>query len=205
MRKPLKTVLITVVGLVCGAALVLVAYNTILHGTAFGVPGAGTPSIASGTMPGVFADNVAAPDRLVIPAIGVDAHVKTVGVDANGDMATPGNATDVAWYKGGPYPGKPGSAVIDGHLNTKTVPQAIFYNLDKLKTGDELQVRTVDGQTLTFKVTEVKQYAENSSTQDIFVSSDGKSHLNLITCAGDWVPEKHIYTQRLVVFTERVQ
>lgn len=198
----LKAILVVLVGLACGAGLVL-AYNAVTHGSVFNIPGAGTPVVVSTT--GVFSDSVAAPDRLIIPAIGVDAHVKSVGVDANGDMATPGNAVDVAWYMKGPRPGQAGSAVIDGHLNTKTVPQAVFYKLDELKAGDEVQVKTTEGQALVFKVTAVKKYAENASGQEVFVSNDGKTHLNLITCTGDWVPEKHIYTERLVVFTERIR
>src|SRR5262245_47294337 len=142
--KVLKIALIVVVGLACGAGLVL-AYQAATQHAVIQVPGiSGTPGGAS-TPPGVFSDNVAAPDRLIIPSIGVDAHVKAVGVDAKGDMATPGNATDVAWYKEGPYPGRAGSAVISGHLNTKTVPQAVFYDLDRLKPGDEMRLRTAAG------------------------------------------------------------
>ena len=35
------------------------------------------------------------------PALGIDAFVRHVGVNAQGDMATPGNFTDVGWYKYG--------------------------------------------------------------------------------------------------------
>ena len=44
-------------------------------------------------------------------------------------MGVPTNFTDVGWYRYGPAPGTPGNAVIDGHLDGKSVPEAVFYNL----------------------------------------------------------------------------
>ena len=37
------------------------------------------------------------PARLRIPALGIDAHVQEVGVNALGTMAAPNNFTDVGW------------------------------------------------------------------------------------------------------------
>jgi LPXTG-site transpeptidase (sortase) family protein len=195
--RPIKIVLIVLVGLACGVGLIL-AYNTV-HNMSV-LPGANI--LAPGP---VFTDTVAVPDRLIIPKIGVDAHVKSVGVDANGDMATPGNPTDVAWYNKGPHPGMTGSAVIDGHLNTRYVKEAVFYHLRDLAAGDEMQVRTVDGQELTFKVTRVQEYAEDAPAEEIFNAKGNVPYLNLITCSGDWDPVKKVYNNRIVVFTERVR
>ncbi len=144
------------------------------------------------------------PAQLIIPSIHVDAPIKPVGIDAKGNVGVPSDATHVAWYKYGPRPGMPGAAVMDGHLDTKTVPQAVFYNLDQLKPGGEIDVRTADGKKLVFKVTSVKKYAYDESVKDIFISKSGAPELNLITCTGDWVPEKKIYNERLVVFSELV-
>ena len=152
-----------------------------------------------------FIDTIAAPDRLMIPKISVDAHIKSVGVDANGDMATPGNPTDVAWYKYGSHPGMTGSAVINGHLNTKEVPQAVFYNLSQLQSGDEIQVQAVDGQVVIFKVTDVRSYAQDAPTDEIFKREGTLPYLSLITCSGDWDPVKKVYSDRIVVFAERIQ
>ena len=197
--RPLKITLIVLAGLACGAGLIF-AYNAATRNTVTDIPGvvSATPGLS-------FNDAVGIPDRLIIPKIGVDAHVKAVGVDANGDMATPGNATDAAWYKPGPRPGMPGSAVIDGHLNTKYVPQAVFYNLKQLQPGDEVQVRTAEGQTVVFKVAKVQNFAENAPTGEIFNAQGAVPRLNLISCAGDWDPVRKIYNERIVVFTERVK
>ncbi len=146
------------------------------------------------------------PARLIIPAIGVDANVQSVGLFWNGDgsMGIPTNFTDVAWYNGGPRPGEPGSAVIDGHLDGRNVKEAVFYNLDKLTTGDVVEVVDTKGKTLQFRVVDVKTYDYNATTTEIFSGDASKARLNLITCAGDWDKTQKLYNKRIVVFTELV-
>jgi LPXTG-site transpeptidase (sortase) family protein len=204
MRNFLKLAAITLAGLACGAVLVL-AYNVVTGRMLVNIPNPGALE-ASGP---VFTDQVAAPDRLIIPKIGVDAHIKAVGVDADGNMATPGNAVDTAWYRHGPHPGMAGSAVVSGHLNTRYVEQAVFYELDKLEVGDEVRLRAADGQELVFKVTDIRSLAHDADAAEVFGTAnkmrDGPPRLNLVTCAGDWVAAKRVYDQRLVVFTERVE
>ena len=111
---------------------------------------------------------------------------------------------DVAWYKGGPLPGMPGSAVIDGHVDGKNVPKAVFYNLGKLKKGDTVQVVNAGGETLSFKVINTKTYAYDDPAADVFASDVGVSRLNLITCGGTWIKAKKLYDKRVVVFTKLV-
>lgn len=146
------------------------------------------------------------PTRLIIPRLGTDAHIQSVGLSwrGNGDMEIPTNFTDVAWYNGGPRPGMPGSAVIDGHLDGKNVPQAVFYNLKLLQPGDLVEVVDDKGAVLQFKVVASKIYGYDTTTTDIFSGDTSKAGLNLITCTGDWDKNEKIYTERLVVFTERV-
>lgn len=146
------------------------------------------------------------PVRLIIPAIGVDAHIQSVGLSwhDDGTMGVPTNFTDVAWYNKGPLPGEPGSAVIDGHLDGRDTPKAVFYDLGKLKAGDLVEVVDARGTTLRFRVVGTKTYDYNAPTTDVFAGDPSKMRLNLITCAGDWMKAQKIYTQRIVVFTELV-
>ena len=146
------------------------------------------------------------PARLVIPAIGVDANVQSVGLYWRGDgtLGIPTNFTDVAWYNGGPKPGEPGSAVIDGHFDGRNVKEAVFYNLGSLKTGDLVEVVDTTGKTFDFKVVDVKTYDYNAPTTDIFSTDTSSARLNLITCAGDWDKSQETYNKRVVVFTELV-
>lgn len=154
---------------------------------------------------GSSSDLPAEPARLRIPAIGVDAAVQQVGLTASGTMGIPTNFTDVAWYKNGPRPGEPGSAVIDGHLDGRNTPRAVFYDLGKLKAGDIVEVEDANGITRRFRVVERKYYDyKASSTQEIFFGDASKTRLNLITCTGDWIKTKRTYDERVVVFTELV-
>jgi hypothetical protein len=38
----------------------------------------------------------------------------------------------------------------------------------------------------------------------VFISNDGSSHLNLITCDGVWDKQAKQYSKRLVVFADRI-
>jgi sortase (surface protein transpeptidase) len=146
------------------------------------------------------------PVRLLIPAIGVNAAIQSVGLSwhGNGDMGVPTNFTDVGWYDQGPLPGAPGSAVIDGHLDGKYVPKAVFYDLGRLKQGDMVMVVDQKGKTWQFQVIASEAYPYDASTTNIFAGGDSKARLNLITCAGDWIKSQGLYNQRVVVFTELV-
>jgi hypothetical protein len=146
------------------------------------------------------------PIRLVIPAIGVDAAIQSVGLywNGNGEMSIPTNFTDVAWYNGGPRPGMPGSAVIDGHLDGKNVEEAVFYNLGNLKIDDQVGVVDASGTMIRFRVVKVVTYDYNATTTDVFSGDTSKARLNLITCAGTWIPGQKIYDKRIVVYTEAI-
>jgi hypothetical protein len=146
------------------------------------------------------------PVRLIIPAIGVNANIQSVGLfwSGNGEMGIPTNFTDVAWYNGGPRPGMPGSAVIDGHLDGKNVKEAVFYSLGNLKPGDLVEVIDASGTTLRFQVVRLATYDYNATTTDIFSGDASKIRLNLITCAGDWIKSQKLYSQRIVIFTELI-
>lgn len=149
------------------------------------------------------ADVGAHPARLLIPAIGVNAFIEMVGVTPGGDLAVPqqGKWDDVGWYSSGPRPGERGSAVIDGHLDRPGGSPAVFWRLRDMRVGDEVTVLDAAGKTLKFHVREIEYYPPPAAPiQQIFGNSNG-SYLNLITCAGDWIPSQKQTTLRLVVYT----
>jgi len=144
---------------------------------------------------------------LLIPAINLDAAVEEVGILSNGafagDMATPSRNPweHVGWYDSGTRPGERGSAVIDGHLDRPGGFPAVFWHLRQLHVDDAVSVVMSNGKKLTFRVTRVAYYPPQAAPlQDIFGNSGG-IYLNLITCAGDWIPSQHQTTLRLVVYT----
>src|SRR3989338_1345180 len=149
--------------------------------------------------------HVDAPKELSIPSIGVQAFIQTVGVDSNGRMGLPTNFVDVGWYKYGPEPGERGSAVIAGHLDTAVDDKAVFAKLSNLKNGDNVYITDKTGQKINFRVISQEVYDDTKSPLDRIFDQDIRSaRLNLVTCDGVWNPKTKNYSERLVVYTERV-
>jgi sortase A len=148
-------------------------------------------------------NETAIPRQLIIPRINVNAKIQGVGIGKTGNMAVVDSYWDVGWYRKGPVPGALGNAVIEGHLDQVVSPYAVFSKLDQLKPGDEVDVIDTRGRIVRFEVIGSKSYPNNADTSEVFGSSN-ESHLNLITCTGDWIKSQHQYTDRLVVFTKRI-
>lgn len=147
---------------------------------------------------------VANPIRLKIPKIKVDTALEYVGLTPQGAMGIPKSPSKAAWFNLGPRPGEIGSAVIDGHYGVwKNGKKTVFNNLDKLRKGDKVYIIDQKGAVITFVVRESKSYNSKMDATDVFISGDGKSHLNLITCKGVWNKVTKSYSRRLVVFTDR--
>ncbi len=148
--------------------------------------------------------NVGVPLRLKIPTITVDAAIEQVGLTSSGAMDTPKAPNNVAWFTLGQRPGDKGSAVIDGHYGTwKNGQGSVFDNLYQLRKGDRVYVHDDQGVVTTFVVRTIRSYDPKEDASDVFGSSDGKAHLNLITCEGVWSAFSKSYSQRLVVFTDK--
>ena len=141
--------------------------------------------------------------RLQIPALALNAVVERVGLTTTGAMDTPNNPADVAWFDQGVLPGSIGSAVIDGHLDWKNGETAVFAHLANMQPGDTIFITDTEGMSTIFEVSKLQTYGQYENTMNIFSSSDGKSHLNLITCEGAWNNASQSYSDRLVVFADR--
>lgn len=142
------------------------------------------------------------PTRLIIPVINVDTRILHLGVLATGEMEVPDNVTEVSWFKLGPRPGEKGSAVIGGHFDGKNGEAGVFFNLDKLKTGDKLSIEDDQRKSITFVVRESSLY-DSGYADNVFSGSDS-AQLNLITCDGAWDEAKKNYSKRLVVFADKL-
>lgn len=141
------------------------------------------------------------PVKVDIPSIDVEANIEQVGILENGQMGVPQEINNVGWFEPGVNPGNRGSAVLAGHVDSKTGP-AIFFNLRDLKQGDEIFVTDEKGATLTFVVKKQESYPRESAPIDeIFQTSEGQN-LNLITCSGTFNRSKGTHEERLVVFAE---
>jgi hypothetical protein len=144
----------------------------------------------------------ASPERLLVPAIGVNASVEPLGLDSQGRMATPSRADSAGWYSPGATPGDVGNAVIDGHLDWTTGP-AVFWRLGRLRHGDEITIMRADGSQAKFAVQSTSVMPYDASTDSLFTRS-GPPSLTLITCSGAWDRQRGTYLQRLVVHASLV-
>lgn len=147
--------------------------------------------------------NSGLPVRLKIPAINVDAKIENIGLTAQGAVDIPKDPDNAAWYNLSPYPGDTGNAVITGHINWYYGQIGVFVNLHKVKPGDKLIVQDENGAEISFIVRETRSYDAAAEAIDVFISNDGKAHLNLITCGGVWDRSAQQYTERLVVFSDK--
>ena len=166
-----------------------------------------TKAVPTFVLSPVVTVTAAVPAHLVIPSISVDAPVENVNIQSNGDLGTPmqNQWEGVGWYSNGPRPGEAGSAVIDGHLDRPGGYPAVFWYLNKVQVGDIIMVVDANGKTLRFRVTRTAAYPPlQAPLQEIFGDSGG-TYLNLITCAGTWIPSQKQTTLRLVVYSTLIQ
>ena len=138
------------------------------------------------------------PIVIQIPSIKVDAAVELAGVDHHGDMQVPVNPCDVAWYKLGSAPGAAGDAVVDGHLDWWNDGPAVFWKLDLVKRGAEIDIIDAGGAKVRFKVTALVRLSRSGEPASMFTAT-GAPMLTLYTCAGVWDPGAETYSQRLFV------
>ncbi len=121
-------------------------------------------------------------------------------------MDAPNTLTEVGWYIGGMRPGEIGTAVLDGHVaqirgGVATLP-GVFSRLNELRVGDRFTIVNDQGKTTTFAVRESRLFDPTADTTALFTSTDGRAHLNIITCDGTWNPVLKSFSQRLVLFAE---
>ena len=142
------------------------------------------------------------PKVLNIPKLGINAEVQFVGLNSKDEMGVPSNNNDVAWFDPGVVPGEKGSAVIAGHMNGRSGEPAVFWDLHKLKIGDDVYVVDNSGNKKHFQVVSVEKYRTNSAPMEKIFGLSGGAYLNLVTCGGMWDRTENTYDERLVVFTE---
>ncbi len=142
---------------------------------------------------------VAAPIRLVIPAIGVSARLIRVGLTAAGALQAPASTAVAGWYTGGPRPGETGPSVLGGHIDSYRGP-GVFFRLRLLRPGDRVYVRRADGTVVVFRVNAVDEYLKNRFPTESVYGPTPDAQLRLITCGGTFDPATGHYLSNVVVY-----
>ncbi|MGH2952387.1 MAG: class F sortase, partial [Solirubrobacterales bacterium] len=148
------------------------------------------------------AGQVANPVRVRIPAIGIDAPVSPLYVDAQGVLPPPDGDHTTGWWKQGPEPGEKGPAVIAGHVDSYRGP-AVFFRLPELNTGDEIFIDRADGSTAVFATQRVERHDKNAFPTEAVYSDTSDAQLRLITCGGDFDDTDRRYLDNIIVYALR--
>jgi len=141
------------------------------------------------------------PVRIRIPAIGVDAQIIQLGLNADGTVQVPPldehNLT--GWYRYGPAPGQRGASVILGHVDSVTGP-SVFYLLKDLQAGDLIYVTLADGKTAVFVVDGLQRAAKTQFPTSSVYGKLGYPGLRLITCGGPFNSTTGHYADNIIAY-----
>jgi sortase (surface protein transpeptidase) len=151
-----------------------------------------------------LADNkpveAAVPVRIEIVAIDLEAPILPLGVvSETGQMEVPENVDEVGWYRYGPAPGWPGSAVLAAHVDMAGEGPGAFFDLDRLRTGDQINVDFDDGTTSTFVVSQAERVPKGELDFDSVFSPVGQPLLRLVTCGGSFNRTTRSYDDNIVI------
>ena len=160
---------------------------------------AGLPVLTARPATAAAQSSSAAPTRIRIPAVGVDAAIEPVGVDRRGLLVIPSEVRRVGWYRFGPAPGDPtGAAVIAGHVDTARQGAGALFRLRYVDVGERITVSAA-GRDLEYRVVGKQTIVKQRLPVKQLFARDGAPRLVLITCGGPFVPELSSYRDNLVV------
>jgi sortase (surface protein transpeptidase) len=141
----------------------------------------------------------ARPTWLSIPSLGIRTKLIHLGVNSNGTLQVPASTTVAGWYTGSPRPGTVGSAIIAGHVDSRSGP-GIFFWLRTLRPGDRVYVGRADGTMAVFTVTRIKKFAKDAFPTAAVYGPVPDAELRLITCGGIFDRSLRSYLSNVVVF-----
>lgn len=142
------------------------------------------------------------PRIINIPVINVTARVRTVGVNSRGDIDTPKNLNDTAWYDGSSKPNQEGQVFIDGHTSFSRNIAAAFNDLNKVHDGDQIFIETGNGAKFRYRVTGVETVDANKVDMGKVLNTQDGAHkgLTLMTCTGTFNYRTQTADKRLIVY-----
>lgn len=157
-------------------------------------PATSKTTASRGCRPGV-------PERLIIPALGVDAGVQKIGVDRTATpdssgkypLGVPTDKTEAGWYAEGPEPGAgSGTVLMNGH--TYRDGSAIFKAdfAKAIQQGQRIDVVVDNGTRCPYRISRVWREVNSKHDYPRIVESQhlydfsGPERLFLATCGGNW-------------------
>lgn len=151
------------------------------------------------TYPDPPTPEVSAPTSLEIPTVGVDTRAVRVGLEDDGSMEIPEDVSTVGWYELGVAPGEAGSAVLAGHVDSRSQGRGAFFDLRELQLGDAAAVRHEDGSVSAWEVVGRTSYPKDQAPLPELFRRGGDPQLALITCGGEFDAGARSYADNVVV------
>lgn len=140
-----------------------------------------------------------APTVLEVPRLGIRTAVQAVGVSPDGSLALP-PARRVGWYRSGASPGGvQGSAVLAGHVDSRTEGRGALFPLQSARPGDRVLVGLADGRALRYEVVARERLPRGRLPVRELFARTGAPRLTLITCGGEYNPARGGYEDNVVV------
>jgi hypothetical protein len=166
------------------------------------VPGA-TVWASSVRLPGLGRSD---PVRIDIPDIGVHAGVVPVGLGPGNSIGVPPLSQPdlTGWYRYGRTPGEKGPAVVLGHVDSHASGRAVFYELGRLHSGQEIDVVRHDHTVAKFKVDAVGEFSTSRFPSGPVFGQVDYPGLRLVTCGGQFDSAAGHYLDNVVVFASLV-
>ncbi|MEU5581162.1 MULTISPECIES: class F sortase [Streptomyces] len=203
MRDRTGNTVITTVSLValCSGAWLL-SSGTASHPPPQPSPAQAAPSLPGHHRPepGTAALPPSPPDRVRIPAIGVDAPLMGLGLTPTGSLDVPPSERKnlAGWYEAGTTPGERGTAIVAGHVDNKEGP-AVFYALGALDRGRTIEIERRDGSVAVFTVHAIEVYDAKDFPDEKVYGAAARPELRVITCGGKYSKQTG-YQGNVVVF-----
>ncbi len=155
------------------------------------------PEVRPGALPTV--EPVLPPQRLRIPALGVDMPVTDVGVETSGQMQLPVDPAIAGWYRYGPDADSvAGNIMLAAHVDAVDYPIGPLAQLRSLAAGETVEVVAADGSSRIYAVESLTFYEKSTlPTADLF-ARDGAPALVIITCGGPFDSSTGHYRDNVV-------
>lgn len=138
------------------------------------------------------------PVTLSVPDLWPGAvELEPLAVDGVGALEVPATADALGWWSAGPRPGKPGAAVVVGHVDLDGRP-GVFAGLAEVEPGALVVIGSGSGR-VRFRVVAVDRYRKTRFPADRVYRPTAEAELRLITCGGRFDPRSGHYEDNVVV------
>lgn len=141
----------------------------------------------------------AAPTRLSLPSLQIDAPVRPVGTGADRALQVPADPSVLGWWEAGARPGLGvGTIVIAGHVDGARTGPGALYRLREARPGEVIRLDSAHG-SHDYAVRGLRSFSKNKLPAELF-TTEGRPRLVLITCGGTFDPNTRQYQYNIVVY-----